>query len=73
VIVAVPTALTGFADWLTLEWGRRRWRTATVHLLAIVTAVCLLGGAAWAQWRGWREGHVATGGLALTLAGSARS
>jgi hypothetical protein len=33
----------------------------------------LLGGAAWAQWRGWREGHVAIGGLALTLAGSARS
>ena len=69
LIVAVPTALTGLADWLTLEWGGRRWRTATVHLFAMVTAVCLFAGAAWAQWRGWREGLVTTGGLALTLAG----
>src|SRR3954467_26779 len=32
LIVAVPTATTGFADWLRLDWGSARWRTATLHL-----------------------------------------
>src|SRR5918912_4187423 len=39
LIVAVPTAATGFADWVRLEWGSPRWRTATLHLTAMVTAV----------------------------------
>ncbi len=30
--VAAPTAVTGFADWLAIEWGTLRWRTATLHL-----------------------------------------
>ena len=67
--VAVPTALTGFADWLTIEWGSPRWRTATLHMLAMVTGVCLFAAAAWLQWSGWRDGSVTTGGLVLTLAG----
>ena len=29
LIVAAPTALSGFADWILLEWGSNRWRTAT--------------------------------------------
>src|SRR6058998_2589812 len=41
LIVAVPTATTGFADWLRLEWGSASWRTATLHLTAMVTAVVL--------------------------------
>jgi uncharacterized membrane protein len=69
LIVAAPTALTGFADWLTLEWGSRRWRTATVHMLAMVTSVCLFAAAAWLQWRGWRDGVVTGSGLVLTLSG----
>src|ERR671938_546081 len=35
--VAVPTAATGFADWVRLPWGSARWRTATLHLGAMVT------------------------------------
>src|SRR5262245_57562565 len=70
LIAAVPTALTGFADWLTLEWGSRRWRTATIHLLLMVSAVVLFGIAAWLQWAGWRDGTVTTGGLVLTLVGA---
>jgi uncharacterized membrane protein len=71
LIVAAPTAVTGFADWLLIEWGSAAWRTATVHLTAMVTAVSLFGVAAWLQWPGYRHGHVTTGGLVFALAGFA--
>src|SRR5881227_2310501 len=38
LIVSVPTALTGLADWLSIEWGTTRWRTATLHLSAMLMA-----------------------------------
>lgn len=69
LIVSAPTAVTGFADWLLLEWGSPVWKTATIHLTAMVSAVSLLAIAAWLQWPGYQHGHVTTGGLALTLAG----
>ena len=69
LIAAAPTAVTGFADWLTLEWGSPTWRTATLHLSAMVTAVCLYGVAAWLQWDGYQDGTVTTGGLVLALLG----
>jgi uncharacterized membrane protein len=69
LLVAAPTALTGFADWIEIEWGTARWRTATVHLSAMVTAVALFGVAAWLQWPGWKHGSVAGSGLAATIAG----
>ena len=69
LLVAAPTAVTGFADWLTIEWGSATWRTATLHLSAMVTAVCLYGIAAWLQWDGYRDGSVTTGGLVFALLG----
>jgi uncharacterized membrane protein len=69
LLVAAPTALTGFADWLTIEWGSAMWRTATLHLTAMVTAVCLFGVAAWLQWDGYQDGTVTTGGLVFALLG----
>jgi uncharacterized membrane protein len=69
LIVAAPTAVTGFADWLQIDWGTRVWRTATVHLTAMVTAVALFAVAAWLQWSGYRHGTVTGGGLALAVAG----
>jgi|SRR5581483_864338 len=71
LIAAAPTAVTGFADWVTIEWGSPAWRAATIHLSAMVTAVALFGVAAWLQWPGYRHGEVTTGGLALALAGLA--
>src|SRR5437763_16595009 len=71
LIVSVPTALTGLADWLGIEWGSPRWRTATLHLTAMVTAVALFALAAWRQYDGYKHGHVTTGGLILTLCGVA--
>src|ERR671933_2765616 len=69
LIVAVPTAATGFADWLRLEWGSARWRTATLHLSAMLTAVVLFAVAAWLQHRGYERGEVTTGGLVFSVAG----
>jgi uncharacterized membrane protein len=65
----VPTAATGFADWLAIEWGTPLWRTATLHLSAMVTAVSLYGAGAWVQWDGYRGGAVSVGALVLALLG----
>jgi uncharacterized membrane protein len=70
LIAAVPTAVTGMVDWLSIEWGSARWRTATLHLTAMVTSVALLALAAWRQYHGYQHGHVTTGGLILTLCGA---
>src|SRR3954465_14569802 len=69
LIVAVPTAATGFADWVRLEWGSARWRTATQHLTAMVTAVVLFAVAAWLQHRGYQHGEVTIGGLVFSVVG----
>src|SRR5919199_6838544 len=71
LIVAVPTAATGFADWVRLDWGSARWRTATQHLTAMVSAVVLFAVAAWLQHRGYQRGTVTTGGLIFALVGFA--
>ena len=36
LVVTVPTALTGLADWLAIEGGTELWKTATTHLVAMV-------------------------------------
>src|SRR3954451_24417253 len=69
LIVAVPTAGTGFADWVRLEWGSARWRTATLHLTAMVSAVVLFAVAAWLQHAGYQQGDVTAGGLIFSVAG----
>jgi uncharacterized membrane protein len=69
LIVAVPTATTGFADWVRLEWGSPRWRTATLHLTAMVTAVVLYALAAWLQYDGYEDGRITGAGLVLSIAG----
>jgi uncharacterized membrane protein len=69
LIVAVPTAATGLADWVRLEWGSRHWRTATLHLAAMSTALVLFAIAAWLQHAGYDRGEITTGGLIFTLHG----
>jgi uncharacterized membrane protein len=66
---AAPTATTGFIDWFYLEWGSPRWRTATLHLTAMLTAVALFALAAWRQHPGYVLGDVTLGGLILSVAG----
>lgn len=69
LIVALPTAATGFADWVRLEWGSPSWRTATLHLTAMLTAVVLYAVAAWLQHDGYQDGRITGAGLALSIAG----
>lgn len=69
LIAAVPAATTGMVDWLFIKWGSPRWRTATAHMTAMVTAVVLFALAAWQQHPGYVDGRVTTAGLVLSLAG----
>jgi uncharacterized membrane protein len=69
LITSLPTAVTGFADWVTIRWGTPPWRVATLHLAAMLLAVTLFAFAAWQQYGGYRHGQVIAAGLWLTLAG----
>lgn len=69
LIFTVPTALSGFAEWLTIEWGTPLWRTATSHLLAMVTATILFLIAALIGHSGYKHGAVDAGPYVVTLLG----
>jgi uncharacterized membrane protein len=69
LVVTVPTALAGLADWLQLTRGTALWRTATAHLLAMVTASVLFLLAAIFGYGGYDDGDVTGGSLFLTLLG----
>jgi uncharacterized membrane protein len=69
LIATVLTALTGFADWLTLTWGSELWKTATLHMTAMVTATVFFGLAAIFGHGGYTDHAVTTGAFILTLIG----
>jgi uncharacterized membrane protein len=68
---ATVTATTGLIDWLFIPRGSGAWKTATVHMLVMVTTVVLYALAAWRQWFGYLHGTVTTSGLALVCVGLA--
>jgi uncharacterized membrane protein len=65
----VLTALTGLADWLTLTWGSELWKTATIHMAAMVTATVFFGIAAISGHDNYVSGNIDAAGLVLTLVG----
>lgn len=67
--VTVPTALTGLVDWLMITWWSDLWKTATLHLTAMVTASVLFLLAAVFGHSCYTERHVTVGPFLLTLAG----
>ena len=69
LIVTAPTALTGFADWLTISRGTPLWRTATLHLTAMLTATVAFAIAAGAGHADYVDRTVGGGSLVLTLIG----
>ena len=71
LIFTVPTALAGLADWLTISRGTALWRTATSHLVAMVTATVFFLIAALVGHAGYRHGAVDAGPYVLTLVGFA--
>ena len=71
LLVTVLTALTGFADWLTIEWGSPLWWTATWHMLSMVSATVIFLIAALVGHSGYKHGAVETFPFILTLGGFA--
>jgi len=69
LIITALTALTGFADWLTIEWGSPLWWTATWHMGSMLTATTFFLIAALVGHSGYTHGAVETGPFILTLAG----
>jgi uncharacterized membrane protein len=69
LIVTVPTALTGLLDWLVIEWGSELWKTATLHMIAMLSATLFFGLAALFGKDSFDEGNVHAGDFILTLVG----
>src|ERR687892_2390817 len=69
LVLTGPTALTGLIDWLGITWGTPLWRTATVHMLSMLTATVFFLLAAIFGHGGYVDGEVPGGSLALTLVG----
>jgi uncharacterized membrane protein len=69
LVVTGPTALTGLLDWLGIRWGTPLWRTATVHMLSMLTATVFFLLAAIFGHGGYIDTEVTSGSLVLTLVG----
>ena len=69
--VTGPTAVTGLVDWIAITRGSTLWRTATAHMLAMLTAAVFFLLAAIFGHDGYSAGEVAGGPLSLTLIGFA--
>jgi uncharacterized membrane protein len=65
----VPTALTGLADWLQITWGSELWKTATLHLSAMLGATVFFLLAAIFGHGGYVDRAVTSGAFVLTLIG----
>jgi uncharacterized membrane protein len=69
LLFTIPTAITGFADWLQIETGTPLWRTATAHMIvnligsAVFLATLLVGK------ESFDTGDIGTGAYVLTLVG----
>jgi uncharacterized membrane protein len=71
LIATTLTALTGFADWLTIEWKSRMWWTATWHMGSMLTATVFFLIAALTGHDGYNRGAVESLPFVLTLVGFA--
>jgi uncharacterized membrane protein len=69
LIVTVPTALAGLLDWLTIAWRSELWKTATLHMIAMLAATLFFGLAALFGKDSFDQGNVAAGDFVLTLVG----
>jgi uncharacterized membrane protein len=69
LIVSGPTAITGFADWLQISRGTSLWRTATAHMVAMLTASAFFLIAIGAGYGDGIDGVVTNGAFILTLIG----
>ena len=71
LIMTVPTALTGLLDWLSITRGTELWKTATLHLTAMLTATVFFALAAIFGHSSYTHANVSSGAFVLTLIGFA--
>jgi uncharacterized membrane protein len=62
-------ALTGLLDWLKIEPGTPLKRSATTHMLVMVTATVLFLLAAIVGWSSYDDAEMHTGALVLVIVG----
>jgi uncharacterized membrane protein len=67
LVVTAPTAITGLIDWVKIEGGTPLKRTATSHLIAMVSATVFFLLAALIGYSEGMDGVVGSGALILTL------
>jgi uncharacterized membrane protein len=67
LLFTIPTALTGFLDWLTIEIRTPLWRTATAHMIVMLVAAAVFLAAVVAGKESFDEGNVKAGAFVLTL------
>jgi uncharacterized membrane protein len=67
LVLTVPTALVGFADWLDISRRTPLWRTATLHLFVMVSATVVFAVAAGIGHGNYVDGEISGGSLVLTL------
>jgi uncharacterized membrane protein len=71
LVTTALTALTGLVDWLSIEWGSELWKTATLHMAAMLTATAFFALAAVFGHGGYADRAVSSGSFVLTLVGFA--
>jgi uncharacterized membrane protein len=69
LVVTVPTALAGLADWLLIRSRGDLWKTATLHLTAMVSATVFFLLAAVFGHTSYTEHDITVGPFLLTLVG----
>lgn len=69
LVVSLPTALTGFADWVRIERGTPLFKTATAHMVAMLVATAFFLIAIGAGYSDGIDGVVTDGAFILTLIG----
>ncbi|MDX6476792.1 MAG: hypothetical protein QOH95_2303 [Gaiellaceae bacterium] len=69
LVTTVLTALTGLVDWLQITRGTELWKTATLHLTAMLTATVFFLLAALFGHGCYTDHRITTGPFILTLVG----
>ena len=69
LITTVATSLTGFLDWLSIPRGTPLWRTATSHMIAMLSATVFFLIALIVGKGSFDTGDISAGPFILTLIG----
>ena len=67
LLFTIPTALTGFIDWLRIPTGTPLWRTATAHMITMLITSALFLATLLVGKESFDAGNVESGPYVLTL------